>query len=63
MNLQYLAIIALLIIIIYYVFVRKTDTCVSSTNVGGYWDLTKEIDEFNKIQKKCINKFSTIKTL
>lgn len=59
MNLQYLAILALLIIIVYYVFVRKTKV---SSSVIGYWDLTDEICEFNKLQKKCLNKFNKLKT-
>lgn len=60
MNIQYLAIIALLIIIVYYVFVRKTN---NSKSITGYWDLTNEINEFNKLQKKCISKLNKSKLI
>lgn len=52
MDPQYIVIIVLLVIIFYYLFIRKTNSLLDSS--CSEWDLTDEIKEFNKIQKKYL---------
>ncbi|MGYP000887082303 len=59
MDIQYIAIIALLVIIFYYVFIRKSSGNILNDDCGE-WDLSEEIKEFNKIQKKYILGLKTL---